>query len=235
MSLETWNTFDNLPQLSAGQKVFVIYTEESSSKVLADICIDYYGETSVTIVVLAGFNKLFWQHDDAAATYDQEAGKAYSDLESYNCQKIFIAKNSIPNPRKSSANLNMYALAAAEVARQTGRKFDQLAEEGAIVAPHTTDTYQLWALRHAASNTGVLVDEYLRSNPDHPVNQKLAGGNISAQEIWDDDGPSQLDVSTLPQLSDNVTPDKFNSLLNFPFKELSANDVTQLGINLGAT
>lgn len=234
MSLETWNTFDNLPQLSAGQKVFVIYTEESSSKVLADICIDYYGETNVTIVSLVGFTNCFWPDDDAAARYEQDVGKAYSDLESYNCQKIFVTKNSIPNPRKSSANLNMYALAAAEVARQTGRRFDQLAEEGAIVVPLTTDTYQLWALRHAASNTGVLVDEYLRSNPDHPVNQKLADGNISAQEILDNNGPPQLDISTLPQLSDNVTPDKFISLLNFPFKELSANDVTQLGINLGA-
>jgi hypothetical protein len=233
MSLETWNTFDNLPQLSAGQKIVVSYTEDASSQLLADICIDYYGVNNTIIICLVGVNEMFSDNEELPGSYEELINTAYNDLEKYHCQKIFLNKSTLPAARKSSANLNMYLLEAQALSKHTGRSFEQLARELVVVAPHLQDIYYLWELRHAASKNGVTIPEYLRSNPDHVINTLLNSGNVTQEQINNADGSTRVDIASFPDLGNGLTPDTFHSLLYFPFKDLTSADLDQLSQKMG--
>jgi hypothetical protein len=233
MSLETWNTFDNLPQLSAGQKVVVSYTEDESSKLLLDICIDYYGVNNTIVLCLVGFNEIFANNDELPVRYEDLVNNAYNELEKYHCQKIFINKSSLPPARKSSSNFNLYLLEVQALSKHTGRSFEQLANEVVVVAPHLQDMYYMWELRHTASENGVTIAEYLRSNPDHVVNKLLNSGNVTQEQINTADGSPRVDIASFPDLGNGLTPDRFYSLLYFPFKDLTSTDLDQLSQKMG--
>jgi hypothetical protein len=233
MSLETWNTLDNLPQLSAGQKVVVSYTEDASSKLLLDICIDYYGVNNTIILCLVGFNEMFSNNDELPVRYEDLINNAYNELEKYHCQKIFINKSSLPPARKSSSNFNLYLLEVQALSKHTGRSFQQLADEIVVVAPHLRDMYYMWELRHAASEKGITVAEYLRSNPDHVVNKLLISGDVTQEQINIADGSPRVDIASFPDLGDGYGPNRFYSMLYFPFKDLTSADLNQLAQKMG--
>ena len=57
MSLETWNTFDNLPNIMAGQKAIVWHQRGPLSDLLADLAIEKYGKNNVII-----FSTVAWDY-----------------------------------------------------------------------------------------------------------------------------------------------------------------------------
>lgn len=245
MSLETWNTFDNLPNLSAGQKALVIYQGGFMSALLIDLCIEKYGETNVIIESHSAIEHLLkFQIDDD--TYEIYINNTYKELEKYNCQKIIVSRKDLPSHRKSAANLNVIDFLYKTVVKQivgtiTPETYDYIINDVKVIMPVSIEFRISNQVSYEAAAQGISPQLFMELNPNHEIHQILSDSrcDILAATPSDRNPARSVDAFVYPDYlydESNVSRGSAYELFNddyFPFGNLFPVEIAQLAVKLG--
>ena len=159
-AVDNWNADDWFPNLDLGQKVIVAYTGSPASDLLMKIAIQRYG-VSRTVLMYVAINPLSFNRDQ----YDADYSRVMESSTAYDCQKVFIDKRHMPDPKEVRKELDYKSIIV-----DTMESFKIPMATSHIFLGSGQEVFIERDVRLQLAQMGIHVELFVEMFPEHAIN-----------------------------------------------------------------